>query len=213
VSDLLLWLTAVTGHWQHWLGGSLLGAGVALTAGFTYRTLRRRVPWGWCAALFVFTLLLDASYLAWRDEYHQHSPGGSAPMPSLQPLKSDIVVSRIQALELSSQMMQLFVSRGLMEPKPPKPESERVAWQQETLSQFKSRFDASLMNLLADLNAEGVVTGEIEAILRGVNSPEGFRDIAARLNLLGQPDSQPANPTAPARLAPNQTPAPTSQPR
>lgn len=70
MTDFLIWLGEVFGHWQNWLSGGGLGGAVLLLLylweRLTGRTMNKQIY----AAIAIAAFLFAAFFMAWRDQYH-----------------------------------------------------------------------------------------------------------------------------------------------
>jgi hypothetical protein len=78
-SDLLLFIVTILSYWQAYATGGIITGGVGLFERLTDNRLTKRAY----VALFVFTFLFAAFFLAWRDE-HQAMLSGKQEMARLQ---------------------------------------------------------------------------------------------------------------------------------
>jgi hypothetical protein len=212
VSDLQQWLEALFGHWQHWAGGAGLGVGVLLAIVLVQRLFRRRVTRPQCAAIFLFAFGADASYLAWRDQHQLNQRSVSRPRvvePVPQPdaatqppapeaeARIDRLLARKDAEVLAADIQTFFISRDVLEPKPPHAGNPAAAeWKQfelhrdrfngDTLDQFNKTFGDRLTEVLDKLNHAGIDTGDVQAVSKQLSHPNDVKDIAVKLNALSK---------------------------
>lgn len=196
--DLQQWLEALFGHWQHWLGGAILGAGVLLAIALVRSLFGRRVTWPQSAAIFLFCFGADASYLAWHDQFAlTRRPISVAKSAIGRDFPPETQASRKDAETLAIDIQAFFVSRDIGQPKPPRGTNPAAAeWKRfgqvrdrynlETLNEFKAAFSPRLTDVLDKLNGAGIDTVEVQSVFRGLSHPNDVKDIAVRLNALSK---------------------------